>query len=33
MRPSMLEKDIFPKMAEDKVLFAMDLEGFWMDVG
>ena len=33
MRPSMLEKEIFPKMAEDGVLYALDLESFWMDVG
>ena len=29
----MLEKDVFPQMAAEGKLFAMDLEGFWMDVG
>lgn len=29
----MLEREIFPKMAEDGVLYALDLENFWMDVG
>jgi NDP-sugar pyrophosphorylase family protein len=29
----MLEKEIFPKMAQEGVLFALDMPGFWMDVG
>lgn len=29
----MLEKEIFPKMAKEGVLFAIDLPGFWMDIG
>ena len=33
MRPTSIEKEIFPRMASDGQLFAMDLEGFWMDVG
>jgi mannose-1-phosphate guanylyltransferase len=32
-KPTSIEKEIFPKMAQGGVLFAMDLEGFWMDVG
>lgn len=28
-----MEKEIFPAIAKDKQLHAMDLEGFWMDVG
>lgn len=30
---TMLEKDVFPQMAQEGKLFAMDLKGFWMDVG
>jgi len=33
LKPTSIEKEIFPKMAEDKNLYAMTLEGFWMDVG
>ena len=33
LRPTSIEKEIFPKMAADGNLFAMDLKGFWMDVG
>jgi len=33
VRPTSIEKEIFPKMAEEQKLFCMDLEGFWMDVG
>lgn len=28
-----IEKEVFPGMAQDGQLFAMDLQGFWMDVG
>jgi mannose-1-phosphate guanylyltransferase len=28
-----IEKEIFPAMCRDKQLYAMDLAGFWMDVG
>lgn len=31
--PTSIERDIFPKMADDGQLHAIDLEGFWMDVG
>lgn len=31
--PTSIEKEIFPKMADDENLFAMTLQGFWMDVG
>ena len=33
LRPTSIEKEIFPKMAEEHQLYAMDLSGFWMDVG
>eukprot|EP01094_Clydonella_sp_ATCC50884_P021320 TRINITY_DN4678_c0_g1_i1.p1 TRINITY_DN4678_c0_g1~~TRINITY_DN4678_c0_g1_i1.p1 ORF type:complete len:378 (+),score=130.98 TRINITY_DN4678_c0_g1_i1:55-1134(+) len=33
LRPTSIEKEIFPVMAEAKQLYAMELEGFWMDVG
>lgn len=33
LRPTSIEKEIFPKMAEDHTLFAFVLSGFWMDVG
>eukprot|EP00039_Didymoeca_costata_P018700 m.334595 g.334595 ORF g.334595 m.334595 type:complete len:360 (-) comp17394_c0_seq1:144-1223(-) len=33
LRPTSIENEIFPKMADDANLFAMDLPGFWMDVG
>jgi len=33
LRPTSIEKEIFPKMAEEGQLFAMALEGYWMDVG
>ena len=32
-KPTSLEKVIFPAMAADGLLYAMDLQGFWMDVG
>jgi len=31
--PTSIETQVFPKMAQDGELHAMDLEGFWMDVG
>lgn len=31
--PTSIEKEVFPFMARDGQLHAMDLEGFWMDVG
>ncbi|GAA5849896.1 hypothetical protein JCM3766R1_001684 [Sporobolomyces carnicolor] len=33
VKPTSIESDIFPLMAKDQQLHAMDLEGFWMDVG
>lgn len=32
-RPTSIEREIFPVMAKDSDLYAMDLPGFWMDVG
>lgn len=33
LRPTSIEKEIFPVMAEKQELYAMELLGFWMDVG
>ncbi|KAL9960345.1 hypothetical protein ACROYT_G033792 [Oculina patagonica] len=33
LRPTSIEKEIFPRMAQDDNLFAFNLSGFWMDVG
>lgn len=33
LRPTSIEKEIFPAMASTGELFAMDLAGFWMDIG
>jgi mannose-1-phosphate guanylyltransferase len=33
LRPTSIEKEIFPKMATDNQLYSMTLPGFWMDVG
>jgi mannose-1-phosphate guanylyltransferase len=33
LRYSMLEKDIFPKLAEEGNMYSMNLSGFWMDIG
>lgn len=33
LRPTSIEKEIFPHMAADGNLFAFELQGFWMDVG
>lgn len=32
-RPTSIEKEVFPAIAAEGKLFAMNLEGFWMDVG
>lgn len=32
-RPTSIEKEVFPAVAADKRLFAIELEGYWMDVG
>jgi len=33
VRPTSIEKEVFPEIAREKQLFAMVLPGFWMDVG
>ncbi|CAF3082324.1 unnamed protein product [Rotaria sp. Silwood2] len=33
LRPTSIEKEIFPAMAADNQLYAFELKGFWMDVG
>ncbi|CAM6093047.1 unnamed protein product [Calypogeia fissa] len=33
LRPTSIEKEVFPKIAAEKQLFAMVLPGFWMDIG
>ncbi|CAN0926501.1 Mannose-1-phosphate guanylyltransferase 1 [Linum grandiflorum] len=33
LRPTSIEKEVFPKIASQKKLFAMVLPGFWMDIG
>lgn len=33
VKPTSIEKEVFPVMAEEKDLYAMELSGFWMDVG
>ncbi|KAL8620378.1 hypothetical protein ACOMHN_013003 [Nucella lapillus] len=33
LQPTSIEKEVFPFMASDGHLFAMELQGFWMDVG
>lgn len=33
LRPTSIEKEIFPKIASENKLYAMVLPGFWMDIG
>jgi NDP-sugar pyrophosphorylase family protein len=33
LRPTSIEKEVFPKIAADGKLFAFTLPGYWMDVG
>lgn len=33
LRPTSIEKEVFPGMARDGELYAFELKGFWMDVG
>lgn len=33
LRPTSIEKEVFPKIAQQKQLYAMVLPGFWMDIG
>ncbi|KAM6126320.1 mannose-1-phosphate guanylyltransferase catalytic subunit beta isoform 1-T1 [Phoenicopterus ruber ruber] len=33
LRPTSIEKEIFPAMAQEGQLYAMELQSFWMDIG
>uniref|UniRef100_A0A224XQQ4 mannose-1-phosphate guanylyltransferase n=1 Tax=Panstrongylus lignarius TaxID=156445 RepID=A0A224XQQ4_9HEMI len=33
LRPTSIEKEVFPFMAQEGELYALELQGFWMDVG
>ncbi|KAG6511901.1 hypothetical protein ZIOFF_029980 [Zingiber officinale] len=33
LQPTSIEKEVFPKIASEKLLYAMVLPGFWMDIG
>eukprot|EP00808_Paulinella_micropora_P008956 g73721.t1 len=33
LKPTSIEREIFPKMAEDGQLYKMTLPGYWMDIG
>lgn len=33
LKPTSIEKEIFPLIASEGQLHSFDLEGFWMDVG
>lgn len=33
LRPMSIEKEVFPMMAKEGELYAMELTGYWMDVG
>lgn len=33
VKPTSIEKEIFPVMANEQQLYAMELPGFWMDIG
>ncbi len=33
LRPTSIEKEVFPAIAADKSLYACDLKGYWMDIG
>lgn len=33
LQPTSIEKEVFPEMAKEKQLYALELQGFWMDVG
>jgi len=32
-RPTSIEREIFPQMAEDGQIYEYKLDGFWMDIG
>jgi mannose-1-phosphate guanylyltransferase len=33
LKPTSIEKEVFPFMSRDKQLYAFELNGFWMDIG
>jgi mannose-1-phosphate guanylyltransferase len=33
LKPTSIEKEVFPFMSKDKELYAFELNGFWMDIG
>lgn len=33
IKPTSIEKEVFPFMAKEKELYAFELSGFWMDIG
>ncbi|KAK9478366.1 nucleotide-diphospho-sugar transferase [Lipomyces japonicus] len=33
LRPTSIEKETFPSLSKDGLLYSFDLEGYWMDVG
>ena len=33
VKPTSIEKEVFPRQAEEGELYCMELQGFWMDVG
>lgn len=33
LQPTSIEKEVFPEMAREQQLYALELQGFWMDVG
>ncbi|XP_023561852.1 mannose-1-phosphate guanyltransferase beta isoform X2 [Octodon degus] len=33
LKPTSIEKEVFPIMAKEGQLYAMELQGFWMDIG
>lgn len=33
MKPTSIEREIFPKMAAEGQLYQMTLDGYWMDIG
>lgn len=33
LQPTSIEKEVFPEMAKERQLYALELQGFWMDVG
>jgi mannose-1-phosphate guanylyltransferase len=33
LRPTSIEKEVFPAMADEGLLYVMELDGFWADIG